>query len=98
MKTLKDMLNESRGDIDKVIEKKAKEIAEDSQISTGESCEEECYDCAILMAEWMKSYMIEKAAKWIEENQPVYAPFDPTGFYRKKSQYMVEDFKKAMEK
>lgn len=31
---------------------KAKELAEESRISTGESCEEECYDCAMLMAEW----------------------------------------------
>lgn len=98
MKNLKDMLNESRGDIDKDIEKKAKEIAEDSQISTGESCEEECYDCAMLMAEWMKSYMIEKAAKWLDDNQQVYREYDESGFYHEESQHLIKDFKKAMEK
>lgn len=90
MKNLKDMLNESRGDIDKDIKKKAKEIAEDNHISTGESCEEECYDCAMLMAEWMKSYMIEKAIDKLDYVFDLYEEI--------KDWDVREDFRKAMEK
>lgn len=97
MKNLKDMLNESRGDIDKDIKKKAKEIAEDNHISTGESCEEECYDCAMLMADWMKSYMIEKACKWLRANVDNYARYNV-----KTDECFVDDFEedfvKEMEK
>jgi len=95
MKNLKDMLNESRGD-DKVIEKKAEEIAK-KHMPFGGVPITECIDATLEMAEWMKSYMIEKARLWLEANAEDYAGTTVRG-----DGYMDDDFYKdfceAMEK
>lgn len=49
-----------------------------------------------LGAVWMKERLIEKAVKWLEDNQPAYREYDESGFYHEKSQHFIEDFKKAM--
>lgn len=48
-------------------------------------------------AVWMKERLIEKAVKWLEDNQSAYREYDESGFYHEKSQHFIEDFKKAME-
>lgn len=97
MKNLKDMLNESRGD-DKDIEKKAEELMYCVLKEHNWDVRKQITECAMLMAEWMKNYMIEKAAKWLDDNQQVYREYDESGFYHEESQHLIKDFKKAMEK
>ena len=103
MKDLKDMLNESRGDIDKDIKKKAKEIADNNEFPALYSklyayeCVRERESAALEMADWMKSYMIEKACKWLRANVDNYARYNV-----KTDECFVDDFEddfvKAMEK
>ena len=92
MKNLKDMLNESRGDIDKDIKKKAEEIRLDY---TNGGYRESVYgadleDALNEMAEWMKSYMIEKAIDKLDYVFDLYEEI--------KDWDVREDFRKAMEK
>lgn len=54
--------------------------------------EDACYK----MAAWKEQQLIEKAAKWLDDNEPVYRKYDGSGFYNEKNQYLIEDFKKAM--
>ena len=100
MKNLKDMLNESRRD-DKVIEKKAEEIANNHEkplydIYGEYDSYDACYDSAMEMAEWMKSYMIENSCLWLEENARdyTYDDYDNTAYIHK--QEFIKDFKEAM--
>ena len=87
MKNLKDMLNESRED-DKVIEKKAQEFAEDR--GHDRQSITEAFVAALDMAEWMKSYMIEKAIDKLDYVFDLYEEI--------KDWDVREDFRKAMEK
>lgn len=97
MKNLKDMLNESRRGIDKDIEKKAKDIAIEIEKSSSflsgfgkeEIVIEELQNAALEMAEWMKSYMIEKSRLWLEGNAEKYAGTTTSG-----DGYMEDDFYK----
>lgn len=92
MKNLKDMLNESRGDIDKDIEKKVKELSK--EYDDGET--EAKYiarDVASEMTYWMKGYMIERAVEWLSLNAELYGSFNAG-----RLNDLVENFKKAMEK
>lgn len=74
-------------------EEKAKELAEESRISTGESCEEECYDCAMLMAEWKEQQLIDKACEWLRNNIDDYYI---TNEFESYFDDMLADFKQAM--
>lgn len=95
MKNLKDMLNESRGD-DKVIEKKAEEIAKKHMPFAGVPITE-CIDATLEMAEWMKSYMIEKACEWLENKSKNYVyEFDMRA--KIDDEGLIKDFRKEMEK
>lgn len=65
---------------------------------------EKCRKSAIQMAEWKdqqfqeeKKQLIEKAAKWLDDNQRVYREYDESGFYHEKSQHLIKDFKQVME-
>ena len=101
MKNLKDMLNESRGD-DKVIEKKAEELLYCVLKEHNWDVRKQITECAMLMAEWMKSYMAEKAVKWlnevVEDNQSKYVWYDAEEGYAGIEEELIDDFKKAMEK
>ena len=90
MKDLKDMLNESRQDIDKDIEKQLKEVSR--EYDDGET--EAKYiarDAAEGMAYWMKGYMISVSCRWLEE--ALQEKFDANDSSIRK---FLADFKHAM--
>ena len=97
MKNLKDILNESRGDIDKDIEKKIKELSR--EYDDGES--EAKYiarDVAQEMSYWMKSYMIERACEWLKENCRDYSYDDYNNTAYIHITDLIKEFKEEMEK
>ena len=90
MKDLKDKLNESRQDIDKAIEKRAKEVAHDAA-GEADYKEEAAYDAASDMAYWMQGYMISASCRWLEE--ALQEKFDADN---SSIRMFLADFKRAM--
>lgn len=40
---------------------------------------------------------LEKAVKWLDDNQRTYREYDESGFYHKENQHLIEDFKNYIE-